>query len=57
MLSEDGQRLYVADTNNHALRVVDLAHAMVHTVDLRCPWRVKTTLAGSRPESVYDNIA
>lgn len=35
VLSEDGQRLYVADTNNHALRMVDLARAEVHTVELR----------------------
>ena len=31
----DGTRAYVADTNNHALRVIDLASGQVRTVDLR----------------------
>jgi DNA-binding beta-propeller fold protein YncE len=33
----DGARAYVADTNNHALRVIDLASGGVRTVELRGP--------------------
>ncbi len=34
-VSVDGTRAYVADTNNHALRVIDLATREVRTVELR----------------------
>jgi sugar lactone lactonase YvrE len=33
-LDEDGTRLYIADTNNHALRVADLATGRVHTLEI-----------------------
>jgi DNA-binding beta-propeller fold protein YncE len=33
-VTQDGARAYVADTNNHALRVVDLTTRSVRTVDL-----------------------
>jgi DNA-binding beta-propeller fold protein YncE len=33
-VSEDGTRLYIADTNNHQIRVADLATARVHTLGL-----------------------
>src|SRR5690606_4994468 len=35
VLSEGNRLLYIADTNNHALRVADLTRATVHTVELR----------------------
>ncbi|HSU14167.1 thioredoxin-like domain-containing protein [Longimicrobium sp.] len=34
-VTPDGARAYVADTNNHALRVIDLATRQVRTVELR----------------------
>jgi hypothetical protein len=34
-LSLAGRRLYVADANNHAIRVVDLEAGRVQTLDLR----------------------
>jgi sugar lactone lactonase YvrE len=34
-VSGDGSRAYVADTNNHALRVIDLATREVRTVEVR----------------------
>ncbi|MBV9773693.1 MAG: redoxin domain-containing protein [Gemmatimonadetes bacterium] len=34
-IAPDGKRAYVADTNNHALRVIDLASGRVDTVELR----------------------
>lgn len=34
-VTPDGTRAYVADTNNHALRVVDLATREVRTIELR----------------------
>jgi DNA-binding beta-propeller fold protein YncE len=34
-LAVDGQRLYVADTNNHAIRLVDLGTKQVTTLDVR----------------------
>jgi DNA-binding beta-propeller fold protein YncE len=34
-LSLAGDRLYVADTNNHAIRVVDLKAGTVTTLDVR----------------------
>jgi DNA-binding beta-propeller fold protein YncE len=34
-VTPDGTRAYVADTNNHALRVIDLATREVRTVELR----------------------
>jgi DNA-binding beta-propeller fold protein YncE len=34
-VTPDGTRAYVADTNNHALRVIDLATRQVRTVELR----------------------
>jgi sugar lactone lactonase YvrE len=36
-ISAAGGRLYVADTNNHAIRVIDLAARRVCTLDLREP--------------------
>jgi thiol-disulfide isomerase/thioredoxin len=36
-LSAAGGRLYVADTNNHVIRVVELATGAVHTLALRDP--------------------
>jgi thiol-disulfide isomerase/thioredoxin len=36
-LSAAGERLYVADTNNHVIRVVELASGMVRTLALRDP--------------------
>ena len=34
-LSATGRHAYVADTNNHAVRVVDLASGDVQTLDIR----------------------
>ncbi|MFN8563435.1 MAG: thioredoxin-like domain-containing protein [Anaerolineae bacterium] len=49
-LSAAGNRLFVADTNNHAIRVIDLATAQVSTVTFPNPERLQigdtTTVAG-----------
>jgi DNA-binding beta-propeller fold protein YncE len=34
-LASDAGKLYVADTNNHAVRVIDLAAGTVQTLDVR----------------------
>ena len=33
-LSVAGERIYVADTNNHALRLIDLAQGQVRTLEV-----------------------
>ncbi|MCC7493535.1 MAG: redoxin domain-containing protein [Fimbriimonadaceae bacterium] len=48
-LSAAAGRLYVADTNNHAIRVVDLATAAVSTLLLREPERARPPQGAGRP--------
>ncbi len=42
-------RLYIADTNNHLVRIADLATGILHTLSLRSLERLRMTPAEARP--------